>query len=182
MAAEAPTDGGSRQLIGLRILLAWNFPETCLDAEVVNLATEVVKLPDKVFVENGLTGGTHVAVSTPLDDPVGQAVDHVRGVGFDDNIVDAVRVREFTVEEEVSKVAESADGGGELSALTGWVVSVTELERPIVPVVGAPVDTASREGVLVAVVSTRTVSGDEDAASRVVLAPQALAGVMHAGC
>ena len=112
----------------MRVLLAWNFPEACLDAEVVNLATEVVKLPDKVFVENGLTGGTYVAVSAPLDDPVGQAVDHVRGVGFDDNVNNAVRVREVTVVEEVFKVAESADGGGELSTLTGWLESVTELE------------------------------------------------------
>jgi len=49
-------------------------------------------------------------------------------------------------------------------------------------VVVAPVDTAPCDSVCAAIVSTRTVGGDEDVTSVVILVPQAVTWVVHLFC
>ena len=75
---EFSVDGISCQLIGIRVRTAWHLPEAYLNAKIVNLITEVVKLLNKVVVGNGKTTGIDVSIVAPLDDPVGHAVDDVR--------------------------------------------------------------------------------------------------------
>jgi len=148
----------------------------------VNLDTEAVKLLDKVYVAKGTTRRVQVAVFTPLFDPVGHAFGKVRRVGLDDDVVDTITVRKSAVPQDIPEVAESADGGGKLGALTGCADAVTELERSVVVIVGAPVDTASCDSVCAAIVSARTVSGDVDCTSESVGIPPAIVAVIHLSC
>ena len=153
-----------------------------MNAKFINLIAEVVKLLNEVLVAKRKTASIQVAVVAPFDDPVGHTVDEIRRIGLDDDLIDATGMLVPAVGENVPEFAEGVDGGGQLGALTGRTDSVVELERLVVCVVGAPVDAASCDGVCTAVISTRTVGGDEDVPSVIVLVPQAVTGMGHLCC
>ena len=179
---EASINGLSRQLISIHVRTAWHLPKACLDAESVNLLTEVVELFDEIPVAERKAAGIEVAVVAPLDDPVCHTVDDVRRIGLDNDLVDGARILVSTIGEDVPELAESMDGGGQLGALTGWTNSVVQLERLVVHVVATPVDATSCDSVCPTVVATRTVGGDDYCATIAVLVEQAVAGMAHLDC
>lgn len=135
-------DGISRQLVGVHVRIAWDLPEACLHTKFINLVTEIVELLNEISIAERKAAGIEVAVVAPLNDLVCHAVDRVRRIGLDDDLVDAARILVSAVSEDVSELSESVDRGGQLGALTGWDDSVVELERLVVHVVATPVDAA----------------------------------------